>query len=449
MFRSDPNKILEYGYTRLQKAIIDNDLSAVVSLIKAGADVNFKGSLVYPPLHFALERDRHHIALALLQAGADVNLQDATGQTPLHKATMQAQESFVLALLKKGADSNIKDSEGRTALHVMSTARPDMVSVLVRHGARLNEKDNNGDTPLHLFLDKPKIIERLLINGADPNVRNNAGVSPYMIMLEDERFEKYGKVIRHMLDCKADLCSTNHMGETVLHLAARMEMADTFDAAFKASALGMTDQNGNNILHALMCRQNYRLISKVLERAPELLHQKNKFGLTPLGELARRADHMPYRMNDKFIAAARLLISRGADPSAMDGNGRTLLHHAVRQEKTDFIDFLIGNNIKVNLLDKDGKAALHFAIDKGAERGNVALLDQLLDKGADPDLTDARGWTVLDRLAEKGDRESPVVQRLIVAGGQYQKQLPSRPELMRKRDSGLNKGKFPRGPGLK
>src|SRR5690606_10285643 len=65
---------------------------------------------------------------------------------------------------------------------------------------------------------------------------------------------------------------------------------------------------------------------------------------------------------------------------------------------------------------------------------NLEMIDLLLDLGADPDLTDARGWTVLDRLAEKNDRDSPVVQRLIVGGAQYQKQLPLNPELMRPRN---------------
>lgn len=451
-FRSDPNKVLDNGYTRLQRAILENDLSAVVSLVKAGADVNFRGALVYPPLHFALERDRHHIALALLQAGADVNLQDVLGQSPLHKAAEHAQESFVLALLKQGADPNVRDKEGKTPLHVMSTAKPELIDALARHKAHLNEKDAMGNTPMHLFLDKPQIIERLLVNGADPNVRNDQGLSPYMMMLEEERFQKYHKVLQHMLAYKADVGTTNQLGETVLHLAGRLEMQETFDAAFTKAELTRTDQNGNNVLHALVRTQNVRMIAKVLNRAPELLQQKNNFGRTPLAELVRRADRLISRMDEKFIATARLMIMKGADPSVTDDHGRTLLHHAVNQDKQAFIEFLMDSKINPNVLDADGKAALHVAIARGQDRekgGGIALLDILLDKGADPDLTDARGWTVLDRLAEKGDRDSPIVQRLIVGGGSYQKQLPLNSEQMRNRDQGLGKKVSGGGFGFK
>ncbi len=69
MFSSDPNKVQDTGYTRLQKAVVDNDLSTVVGLIKLGADINLRGNLMYPPLHLALEKDRHSIAVALIQAG--------------------------------------------------------------------------------------------------------------------------------------------------------------------------------------------------------------------------------------------------------------------------------------------------------------------------------------------------------------------------------------------
>src|SRR5690606_5537801 len=113
-----------------------------------------------------------------------------------------------------------------------------------------------------------------------------------------------------------------------------------------------------------------------------------------------------------------------------DKNGRTLLHYAAARGRTDFAEYLLNKKADPNLLDDKGKAPLHLAI----EHKNLEMIDLLLDMGADPDLTDARGWTVLDRLAEKNDRDSPVVQRLIVGGGQYNKQLPLNPELMRPRN---------------
>lgn len=444
MFKSDPNKILDTGYTRLQKAVADNNLSAVVSLIKSGADINMRGNLMYPPLHLALDKDCHSVAVALIQAGADVNLPDAVGKTPLHRAVMQAQETFVRTLLKLGADPNIGDEQGRTCLHVVSTAQPDIIDLLVQNKADPNKRDINGNTPLHVYLDKSVMVERLLKNGASPNVKNDYGVSPYQMMLEEERITQYPKVVQQMLDYKADIEAANQLGETVLHLAARLEMPETFNNVVDNCELKVKDANGNNVLHALARTQNVSMMMKVIAKAPELLNDANIHGRTPLSELVRRADRQPYRIDEKFIAAARVMINAGANPSATDEKGRTLLHYAVAQDKQSFIEYLMSKKIDPDVVDGDGRAALHIAI----ERKNVTVLDRLLDLGADPDLTDPRGWTVLDRLAEKNDRQSPIVQRLIVAGGQYKKQLPLNPELMRKRHNGIEKPYKQPDPGL-
>lgn len=438
IFRGDPNKVQDTGYTRLQRAIVSNDLAGVVALIKAGADVNLRGNLMYPPLHLALDKDRHNIAVALIQGGADVNLQDAAGKTPLHRAAMQSQETFVRTLLKLGADPNIRDEHGKTPLHVVATAQPDLIDILVKNNANPNLQDKDGNTPLHLFLGRPVMVEHLLKNGADPNVKNDFGVSPYMMMLEEERVRDYPKVLQQMLAFKADVGSTNQLGETILHMAARLELGDTFDNVLPNCEICKKDANGNNVLHALARTQNAEMIAKVIKMAPQLLKDVNVNGRTPLGDLVRRADRLPYKIDEKFIAAARIMINAGADPSAQDEKGRTLLHYAVDQNQLGLVEFLISKKINPDVTDNDGRGALHIAIDKK----NLTALDRLLDLGADPDLTDSRGWTVLDRLAEKNDRDSPFVQRLIVAGGQYKKQLPLNPELMRKHRTGIEKGRL-------
>ena len=438
IFRGDPNKIQDTGYTRLQKAIVQNDLASVVALIKAGADVNLRGNLLYPPLHLALDKDRHNIAVALIQHGADVNLQDAAGKTPLHRAVMQSQETFVRTLLKLGADPNLKDEQGKTPLHVVATAQPDLIDILVKGNANPNAQDKDGNTPLHTFLARPVMVEHLLKNGADPNLKNDFGVSPYMMMLEEERIRDYPKVLQQMLAFKADVGSTNQLGQTILHMAARLELGDTFNNILPNCEICARDVNGNNVLHALARTQNAEMIEKVVKMAPQLLKDVNVSGRTPLGELVRRADRPPYRIDDKYIAAARIMINAGAEPSATDDRGRTLLHYAIEQNQLGLVEYLMSKGIDPDVRDREGKAALHVALDKK----NLTALDRLLDLGADPDLTDPRGWTVLDRLAEKEDRDSSYVQRLIVAGGQYKKQLPLNPELMRKTRTGLDKGKL-------
>jgi ankyrin repeat protein len=431
-FKGDPNKVDENGFTRLQRAVANNDLARVVSLIKSGADVNFRGAMLFPPLHLALDKDRHGIAVALIQAGADIDLKDAQGRTPLHHAAAQSQDNFVQMLLKLGADPNIADEDGRRPLHKLGTARPALIDLLVSGGADPNARDEDGKTPLHLFLDKPLMVERLLRNKADPNLRDEDGKSPYMYMIDDERLQRYPQVLQHMLAAAADVCAVNDKGENLLHLAARLEKADAFASVLDRADLTQKDNNGNNVLHVLARTQSVFMIARVLDRAPELLAEKNNAGITPLGELCDCVHGRHWTMQSGSLeSAARIMLIRGADPDARDRAGRTLMHFATATGKIDLVEYLLARGASPDIADAKGASPLHLAI----EKKNMDILDLLLDRGANPDLTDDRGWTVLDRLAEKGDRDSTIVQRLIVAGGQYQKQLPLNPELMRPRGS--------------
>lgn len=431
-FKGDPNKVDENGFTRLQRAVMRGDLAGVVALIKAGADVNFRGAMIYPPLHLALDKDRHGIALALVQAGADINLKDAMGRTPLHHAAAQNQDNFVQMLLKLGADPNLRDEDGKTPLHKLGTARPTLIDVFVSHGANPNIRDDDGKTPLHHFLDKPLMVERLLRNNADPNIRDDAGKSPFMYMIDDEKLQKYPQVVQQMLSAAADVCAVNDKGENLLHLAARLDKHDAFASVIDRADLMQKDNNGNNVLHVLARTQSVFMLARVLDRAPELLQEKNNAGVTPLGELCDCVHGRHWVMQSNSLdSVVRIMLIRGADPDAQDRAGRTLLHFAAATGRTDMLKTLLDRKANPDIRDAKGNAPLHLAI----EKKDMDVLDLLLDRGANPDLTDERGWTVLDRLAEKGDRESPVVQRLIVAGGRYQKQLPLNPELMRVRDA--------------
>lgn len=432
-FKGDPNKIDDNGFTRLQRAISRGDLARVVALIRDGADVNYRGEMMYPPLHLALDKDRHGIALALIQAGADVNLQDTMGRTPLHHAAAQSQDSFVNTLLQLGADPNIADDNGMTPLYFVTMSRPMLIDALAGRKANLNVRDEDGKTPLHYVLDKPLLVDRLLQNGASPNIADNAGKTPFSSMLEDDKLQKYPQVIQFLLAKGADVDAVGSKGETLLHLSARLERQDIFSLVVGRADLSRTDKSGNNVLHLLAHGAQVGMIRQVLSRAPERLADRNAAGVTPLGELC---DAVYGRHWATFPAhlepAIRAMVSSGADIDTRGRSGQTVLHFAVQAGRLDLASYLLGAGAQPDLGDAKGRAPLHLAI----EGKNMGMLDLLLDGGADPDLTDDRGWTVLDRLAEKGDRDSPVVQRLIVAGGQYHKQLPLNPSLMRPRRGG-------------
>lgn len=445
-FKSNPDATGPDGRTRLQYAVAGNDLKKVNALIAAKANLNASTPQSFPPLHAAIRNNNHLIALALLAAGAGLDYQDVNGQTPLHHAVEKNDEALILTLLKLGANPNIQDKQGKAPLHLASTQKPEVIQLLARYKAHMNVRDKEGDTPLHRFLNHPKMVECLMNNGADPNVRNHRGMSPYMMMLDDSQLRKYPETLQRMVFFKADLASANGLGETILHLAARLELEETFVTVVKSTELTLKDRGGNSVLHLLARAQNVPMIARVLERAPGLVHETNGRGLTPMAELVQSALKTGEKLGKKYIATANILLSARADPDSQDESGFGLLHHAVDKNETAFMENLLLKKANPNLADKKRKTPLHYAI----EKKNVIAVDILLDNGADPDRTDERGWTILDYLAKAGDRDSPIVQRLIVAGGQYKKQLPLYPELMRRPPKITDKksyGGYPGGPG--
>lgn len=424
----DVNKINADGLTKLQVAIADNDLARIMTLIKAGADINFRGMQVEPPLHMALDRRKHHIAIALVQAGADLNLQDAYGRTPLHHAVQQGNETFILTLLKLGADPNIADDNGQTPLFMMHDGYPSLVDTLVSAGANVNAQDHLGRTPLRHYTGRDGVIRRLLANKADANLPDRDGVTPFSALLEDDAIQRhYHSLFLMVHQGRADLSARNRAGESLLHVAGRLGLGDMFDTALARASHGFVDARGNTALHALMRQCNTALVARLLSHAPHLATRANQTGRTPLAEIVQRTVEPQQRITDNVTDAARRLIRCGADVNTASSTGTTLLHHAVAFKNADLVQFLSDHGADLDARDHAGRAPLHIAI---ADK-NLDMLDALLDLGADPDLTDARGWTVLDRLAEKQDRDSPIVQRLIVGGGSYRKQLPLNPAQMR------------------
>lgn len=435
LFASDPDKIGQDGFTRLQRAIRQNDLPKVMKLVAAGASLNFRGQMVCPPLHFALEKDRHSIAVALVNAGADIDLQDAHGRTPLFHATQQGQDRIVRLLLGQHANPNIADRHSRAPLHVVSPACPDLAADLVARGARRDARDEQGDTALHKFINNPQMVKALLDCGVNPNVPNNQGLTPFQIAMDDRHIEKYPHVLPLFLSSRADFDTHSPHGETILHLCARLNRRQEFDVVLARCNLEARDSEGNNVLHILARTQNIDLVTRVLFRAPQLLQQPNHQGLTPVGELARMGyKHALYLTEgqNKLEAIARTMLLNGGGVNDRDNKGNTLAHLAVQGKRAEFLSFLISRGADLDIRNHDGKAPLQLAVDDK----NLRLVDTLLDHNADPDLPDDSGWTLLDRLAEKGDRDSSIVQRLIVAGGQYKKQLPLNPDVIRPRAGG-------------
>ncbi|KAL8884391.1 MAG: hypothetical protein Q9192_006858, partial [Flavoplaca navasiana] len=168
------------GYTEMVQILLSNGIST-----KLNGNID--------ALRAAAIKGHADIVRILLGAGFDVNatvtavheedLQDGHGwgQSALQHATEYGRLSMVKLLIDLGADINVAaDGEWRTALQLASwRGYLEMVQLLVQSGA-----DVGGPYLFTVQFDRITILQTLLKNGADPNIRGGQWGSALQATLE-------------------------------------------------------------------------------------------------------------------------------------------------------------------------------------------------------------------------------------------------------------------------
>ncbi|HTK03734.1 MAG TPA: ankyrin repeat domain-containing protein [Alphaproteobacteria bacterium] len=135
--------------------------------------------------HAILREDIDDLIM-LLKKGADVNSRDKLGRTLLINSVIEHNLQMVTLLLEKGADVNAKDKNGFTALHFAAQEYlPDIAKLLINSSSEIDSQNVYGNTPLFTAVSwsrgRGDLIKLLLLHGADRNLKNFHGVSPFSL----------------------------------------------------------------------------------------------------------------------------------------------------------------------------------------------------------------------------------------------------------------------------
>jgi ankyrin repeat protein len=379
-----------------------DSLSIVKLLLDKGAFAAAPNKLGETPLHRCANAA---IAELLLSQNAAIAALDKNERTPLHTQAFLGHADVVVFLIKKGCSPSAVDKFGQTPLHLAAIARsPETIRVLLEARSAPNATDKNGNTPLLSLIllgnntgkaDTTAILEsvRLLLNkGADPNRTDPQGGSLLYWAMREGRYEIVDLLIRRP---GVNVATVDKKGNTPLDIAI-LQQQRLYAQQLKQRGVPFQVKNIQNAFTAALSG-NVELLQPFLSKIPNAnVRDKN-------GD--------PLLLWAGSPAVAKWLIEKGASPDALTAGGTTVLIQLIRERRFQIADAVV--NAGADLSPKADLSPLHEAIDAGA----VALVENMLDRGAEVNLPIARhapNWTPLCSAAAAGDS---VLCRLLIGRG--------------------------------
>ncbi len=438
------------GTTALHWAAHWGDLETVDALLKEGANISALNRYGATPISEAVRIGSEELINKLLQAGADPNtLVTSQAETVLMKAARDGNLGAVKALIEHGADVNAKENfRGQTALMwAAAEGHPDMVKMLAAHGAELDLRSYDRDTTIPkmaagspaapiarggltalLFAvrqGETETVKTLLDAKADINAVDSDGNNALVLAILNTHYD----LAKYLIERGEDVNIAAKNGRTALYSAVEMHDMDWSPRPVHKEVDQATSMD---IIRALIDHKanvNAQLTAPapVQKHAQDLGDKDTGAGTTPFTRAARSAD----------LELMHVLLDHGADPKLVGKDNKTALLMAAGvnwndhirgtdAEALEAVKLCVSLGLDVNAVSEKGDTALHGAAHRGAD----AIANFLIEKGADVNAHNKRGFTPLDLAMGKGGYmgamgpvHENIAEMLLLAGGQEGKEI--------------------------
>ncbi len=410
-------------------------------------EINARDNGERTPLHIAVERGCSDIVASLIKSKKiEINARDNGERTPLHIAVERGCSDIVASLIKsKKIEINARDNYARTPLHIaaMSNSIDIAESILSKEGVDIDIQDAAGKTPLHYASEESYegLVDILLLKKAKVDIKDNDDYTPLHYAAH------YGhlQTVCSLVGCTQDInCQDFLGGDTALHFALWQSkdsrLADAILEKYqKNDAIDITDASGRTPLLLAAEYSEQSILEQILGKGANINHKDND-GNTALhyaihnaytGESccttsnhARVSENEEYGVDnreDNYKSGhtnANLLIStfykeidkrtrEEADEKEADkkeADSTDLIGNAMKKADEKKLDGDVRNKfIKkyamdkfINAKNKDGFTPIFFAV----ENGDIQVVKLLLEKGADINIQNKHGRTLLSYVKD-------------------------------------------------
>ena len=429
------------GSTPLLVAASRDDLAQVKQLLKAGANPNVRNKLETTPLLEAAFHSNADIIAALLDAGADPNAAGADGQTPLMLVARGSNVAAARLLIDKGASVKARESQRQQTALMWAAANGQgaMTRLLVERGADLDAKTTTdlmtplvsaepraqprspGGMTALMFAAREGCLEcvaAMLEKGAAIDLPDPEGVTPLLWAVWNTRFD----VAKYLIERGANVNRWDWWGRTPLYLAVDYVTLPhggrpdqpSLDGTLAIEIVKLLLEKGADPNPQLKMTAPMRATGNDRGLDPMLAQ-----GTTPLIRAAKAMD----------VESMKALMEHGADIALTNNRNMTATLAASGMGSTDAdtrgyfttadvqdraiaaLDLMFRNGGPIN--GKAGQFAqvpLHGAAFWGWNR----VVEYLLQKGAEINLADSRGFTAVDYAMGRAGGNSRGGQRIDV-----------------------------------